>query len=321
MTRTIKIILLAGVVIVCPGFIWGFFAHQKINRLAVFTLPPEMISFYKKNITYISEHAVDPDKRRYAVVDEAARHYLDLDHYGDSALYKMPRYWKQAVEKYSEDTLKEYGIVPWHIYKVYGQLRDAFMLKDPNRILKLSAEIGHYLGDAHVPLHTTENYNGQLTGQEGIHGFWESRLPELFSEKYDFFVGRCEYIADPQLEAWKAIESAHLALDSVLRFERALAKKFGEKKYSFESKGKQTIKVFSAEYSKAYHDMLAGMVERQMRVCIRRVGSYWYTAWVDAGQPDLKILIDYKPTEAELQQRRAELVEWKAKNYAARDHD
>jgi hypothetical protein len=321
MTRTIKIFYLTGVALVCSGFAWGFFAHQKINKLAVFTLPPEMIAFYKKNITFISEHAVDPDKRRYAVVDEAARHYLDLDHYGDSALYKMPRFWKQAVEKHSEDTLKAYGVLPWHIHRMYSQLRDAFMLKDPDRILKMSAEIGHYLGDAHVPLHTTENYNGQLTGQEGIHGFWESRLPELFFEEYDFFVGKAEYISDPQLEAWRAIESSHLALDSVLRFERELAKKFGEKKFSFESKGKLTFKVYASEYSKAYHAALSGMVERQMRVCIRRIGSYWYTAWVDAGQPDLRKLIDYKPTEAELQQRRAELEEWKKQNYAARKHE
>ena len=60
---------------------WGFFGHKKINRMAVFTLPPEMIKFYKKNIEYITEHAVDPDKRRYAVEGEAPRHYIDIDHY------------------------------------------------------------------------------------------------------------------------------------------------------------------------------------------------------------------------------------------------
>ncbi len=300
---------------------WGFFAHQRINHLAVFTLPQEMIGFYKKNIEYITEAAVNPDKRRYAVVDEAPRHYIDLDHYGDSALYKMPRYWKQAVEQYSEDTLKMYGIVPWHIQKMYLQLRDAFMAKDPQRILKLSAEIGHYLGDAHVPLHTTENYNGQLTGQDGIHGFWESRLPELFSEEYNFFVGKAEYITNTQLEAWKAVESSHLALDSVLRFEKELSMKFGEKKYSFEAKGKQTIKVFSREYAKAYHEVLNRMVERRMRVCIRRIGSFWYSAWVDAGQPDLKKMLAHKPSEEELKKNRAEVEAWKEQMYKVRGHD
>ncbi|HEY0655264.1 MAG TPA: zinc dependent phospholipase C family protein [Chryseosolibacter sp.] len=321
MKLRIKTIYLAGVLIVSSGFIWGFFGHQKINRLAVFTLPPEMIGFYKKNITYITEASVNPDKRRYAVVDEAARHYLDLDHYGDSALHKMPRYWKAAVEKYSEDTLKAYGIVPWHIERMQHRLRDAFMINDPDQILKVSAELGHYIADAHVPLHTTENYNGQLTGQEGIHGFWESRLPELFSEDYNFFVGKAEYIPNTQLEAWKAITLAHTALDSVLIFERQLTSKFGERKFSFETKGKITQKNYSREFSKAYHDALSGMVERHMRICIRRIGSFWYTAWVDAGQPDLKRLIDYKPSDAELVKNRAELEEWKKIQFAARPHE
>lgn len=321
MKPRIKLFSLTGVLLLSTGFNWGFFGHQKINNLAVFTLPPEMIGFYKKNITYITEAAVNPDKRRYAVVDEAARHYLDLDHYGDSALYKMPRYWKAAVEKYSEDTLKAYGIVPWHIERMYHRLKDAFMVRDPDQILKVSAEIGHYLADAHVPLHTTENYNGQLTGQEGIHGFWESRLPELFSGNYNFFVGRAEYISNTQLEAWKAITLAHSALDSVLIFEKELTNKFGERKFSFETKGKLTQKNYSREFAKAYHDALAGMVERHMRTCIKRIGSFWYTAWVDAGQPDLKILIDHKPSETELASRKKELEDWKKAQFAARPHD
>src|SRR5690606_30274560 len=177
--------------------LWGFFGHKTINNLAVFTLPPEMSGVYKKNLTYLTETAVNPDRRRYSVVDEAARHYIDLDHYGDSALYKMPRYWADAVALYSEDTLKAYGVVPWHVYRMYFRLRDAFLMRDPERVLKMSSEIGHYIGDAHVPLHNTENYNGQLNGQEGIHGFWESRLVELYSQEYDFFVGRAIYLTDP----------------------------------------------------------------------------------------------------------------------------
>lgn len=310
MTRPSLTVSLAGVLAI-SGSTWGFFAHQQINRLAVFTLPPEMIGFYKKHLTYITEAAVSPDRRRFAVADEAPRHYLDLDHYGDSALHQMPRFWNEAVDRYSEDTLKAYGILPWHIQRMYLQLRDAFLVRDPQRILRLSAEIGHYLADAHVPLHTTENYNGQLTGQDGIHAFWESRLPELFSHDYDLFTGGAMYLDNTQLEAWKAIESSHHAVDSVLQYERALARKFGERKYSFEVRGKQTLKVYSKEYARAYHEKLSGMVERQMRVCIRRIGSFWYTAWVDAGQPDLQALLNYTPTEAELQKNREEVEQWK----------
>lgn len=300
---------------------WGFFAHQRINRLAVFTLPTEMISFYKENIGYISEASVNPDRRRYSVADEAARHYIDLDHYGDSAIYTMPRYWAEASQKYTEDTLQAYGIVPWHINRMYFRLRDAFLLRDPGRILKLSAELGHYVGDAHVPLHTTENYNGQRSGQEGIHAFWESRLPELFSGDYDFFVGRAQRIDNPQLSAWAAVSSAHIAVDSVLMMEKQLSLKMKEKKYSFETRGKQTIKVYSQAYASAYEKLLRGMVERQMRSAIRMIGDLWFTAWVEAGQPDLSALINYTPTPQELLERQTELNQWKEKKLLSRPHE
>lgn len=301
---------------------WGFFAHQKINRLAVFTLPVEMIGFYKANIQYITEASVNADRRRYAVAEEAPRHYIDLDHYGDSALYKLPRYWNEAVEKFGEDTLMARGIVPWHITRMFFQLKDAFLLGDPDKILIASADIGHYIADANVPLHTTSNYDGQLTDQVGIHAFWESRLPELFFNEYDFFVGKAEYKSNVQLAAWSAVAQANHALDSVLRLEKEVSLKADNQKFNFETKGRQTVKVYSASFSKKYHQLLAGMVERQMRSSIKLIGDIWYTAWVDAGQPDLRKLMSYKPTEEELKQRADEVKKWKEEQRkGARAHE
>jgi len=307
--RVLRVFLWVSVALTVSS--WGFYAHRQINRLAVFTLPPEMIAFYKPNIQYLTEAAVNADRRRYAIVEEAPRHYIDIDHFGDSALFKMPRYWKEAVEKYGEDTLKTHGILPWHIQVMYYRLKDAFMVKDPERILSLSADLGHYIADAHVPLHTTKNYNGQFTGQDGIHGFWESRLPELFSTNYNFFVGKASYLKNTQLEAWKAVTSSNQFLDSVFQIEKELTARFNERKYSFETKGKQTVKVYSVEFSTAYHEALSGMVEARMRGAVKMIGDFWYTAWVDAGQPDLKELILYKPTEEEIAARRKELELWK----------
>lgn len=272
---------------------WGFWAHQRINRLAIFTLPPEMLGFYKKNIGYITDHAVDPDMRRYAVDGEAARHYMDIDHYGTYPFDNVPRRWQEAVDKFTEDTLMAYGIVPYHIYKHYFWLVDAFRAQDAAKILKSSTDIGHYIADSNVPLHTTENYNGQLTGQKGIHGLWESRLVELFAEGYDFYIGKSIYFTDTQLEAWQWVLESHLALDSVLSFEKKLTEKMGsDQKYAFENRNNVLVRAYSKAFCTAYHQMLAGMVERRMRASILRVGSIWYTAWIDAGQPDLKKLID-----------------------------
>ena len=269
--------------------------------MAVFTLPPEMIKFYKKNIEYITEHAVDPDKRRYAVEGEAPRHYIDIDHYvhdGGDPFAVVPRKWNDAVEKFTEDTLQAYGIVPWHVNLMMLKLTKAFEAKDVDRILKLSADLGHYIGDSHVPLHTTENYNGQLTGQRGIHGFWESRLPELKSKDYDYFVGRAEYVENILDDEWETVKQSFTAKDSVLEFERILNDKFPQdQKYAYENRGRTLVKTYSEDYSNKYHDMLDGMVERRLTRSIIKVGSYWYTAWVNAGQPNLDDLLDKKPSQ------------------------
>ncbi|MDX2196933.1 MAG: zinc dependent phospholipase C family protein [Cytophagales bacterium] len=291
---------------------WGFFAHQRINRLAVFTLPPEMVTFYKTHIVYLTENAVNPDNRRYTVEGEAPRHYIDADLYGDSAIYKLPRYWKDAVEKYGEDSLMENGINPWFVNRMRYQLTDAFKKVDGKAILRISADLGHYIADGNVPLHSTHNYNGQYSGQYGIHGFWESRLPELFAKDYDFFVGQAQYLKNTQLRAWQATTEAHLALDSVFGFEKLLTKKFTEdKKYGYEERNGQTVRVYSKDFSKAYHDMLNGQVERRMRASIKMIGDFWYTAWVDAGQPDLSVVIDLKFTEEEKQEMERERNQWK----------
>lgn len=303
------------------SFSWGFYAHQEINELSVYTLPREMIPFYKANLNYIREAAVNPDRRRHSVPDEAPKHYIDLDHYGDSVFVIMPKGWKEAVGRFSEDTLKAYGIVPWHISRMYYQLREAFLLKDPARILKVSAELGHYVGDAHVPLHTTENYNGQMTGQDGIHGFWESRLPELYARHFDFVVGPASYVDDPLGAAWQAVRDSHAAVDSVLAIEAALTRKMADRKYTFETKGRVTMKVYAEGFSRHYFRRLDGMVERRMRAAIKMTGNLWFSAWIDAGQPDLKELLHYKPTEQELAERKKELATWRAQKLIVRSHE
>jgi hypothetical protein len=270
---------------------WGFFGHKRINRMACFTLPPEMVGFYKRHIDFISDHAVDPDRRRYAVEGEAERHYIDIDHYarhGENPFSVVPRRWEEAVAKFSEDTLKAYGIVPWHIQVMYGRLIGAFQRGDVDRILRCSADIGHYIGDAHVPLHTTENYNGQLTNQHGIHAFWESRIPELSADGYDHLVGRSAYISHPLDFAWETVQASHALVDSVLGIERRLDQSFPEdRKFNFEDRGRGGMRLYSREYAKAYEDAMQGMVEQRMNASILAVGSFWYSAWVNAGQPDL----------------------------------
>ncbi len=370
---------------------WGFWGHRRINRMAVFTLPPEMAAYFKKNIEYLTEHAVDPDKRRYATRHEAVRHYIDADHWGTYPFPELPRDWNDALMKFTEvglvnasgdtvrlardtawaegrdgaevfislplgnsrvavnyqrayrafflrnilplyyedewvvdcdslcalfgleagsldcmsafavDHLSEYGILPYHLLAMQNRLTEAFRQKDEARILRLAAEMGHYIGDAHVPLHTTENYNGQLTNQLGIHAFWESRIPELFADKtYDYFVGKAEYISRPKEYFWDMVLASHALVDSVLLVERRLSREFpSDKQYCYEERLGLTIRTQCEEYAAAYQERLSGMVEARLQASIRAIGSSWYTAWVDAGQPRLSTLGEYRPTVAE----------------------
>ncbi len=351
------------------GFVgpdWGFYGHRKINRKAIFTLPTPLNSFYKEHIEYITEHAVDPDKRRYATKHEGVRHYIDIDHWGDYPFDQVPRDWHEAILKYGvfqlanetdttyyavscfdndsiqhlslncnktfdffdnsiqsrfyedeilipfseikaylktddivkykeienvkfEDHFSEYGVLPFHLLQYYRKLVSAFEGRNLKSILRISAEIGHYIGDAHVPLHTTENYNGQFTDQNGIHGFWESRLPELFAdETYDFFVGKAQYIEDPKSYFWDVVLNSHSHLDEVLAFEKSLSKSFAQdQQYCFDERLERTIQTQCEPYARAYHNAMDGMVEEQMRASILSIGSVWYSAWLDAGSPEI----------------------------------
>ncbi|MEI2748869.1 MAG: zinc dependent phospholipase C family protein [Ferruginibacter sp.] len=316
MSKLLKRLLLSFLLmgIYTPSFCWGFYAHQRINYFAVFLLPPEMMVLYKPNISFLAEHAVDPDKRRYAVPDEGPRHYIDIDKYGAYPYTSLPRKWKDAVAKFGEDSVKAHGIVPWHVQTMLQRLTDAFREKNFSRIMKNSAEIGHYISDAHVPLHASSNHNGQLTNQKGIHGFWESRVPELLAEKqFDFFIGKAAYIENPGDFIWARVLESAKAADSVLLFERQLTEQFpGDQKYAFEERNGNVIRQYSSAFTIAFNNKLDGMVERRMRQSIFAIASFWYTAWVNAGQPDLKSLTKQAFSEKDLKEFEELNNSWKS---------
>lgn len=296
------------------AYCWGFFAHQKINYLAVFMLPPEMMVLYKPHIVFLSEHSVDPDKRRYSVAQEAPRHFIDIDYYGAYPYPLLPRKWEEAVGCYTEDTLTARGIVPWWVQIMQQRLTNAFKERNESLILKLSAEIGHYIADAHVPLHACSNHNGQHTSQQGIHGFWESRVPELLAEKnWDFFIGKATYLTSPGEFIWQRVLESATAADTVLRCEKDLTKKFPpDRKFAFELRNGMLMRQYSSDFTTAYSDLLNGMVERRMRQSIYAVASFWYTAWVNAGQPDLKELSGKDFGQADLLEFEELNMQWKA---------
>lgn len=302
MALKLKIVILLITLVKQTTFGWGFHGHKLINKHAVYSLPNNaLFAFFKKHIETITDRSVNPDKRRYIIESEACRHYIDFEAYLTHDSAQFPKYYPQALAQYTEDSLHKHGILPWNVFNVQKNLTKAMASGNADAIVALAADLGHYVGDANVPLHTTHNYDGQLTNQKGIHALWETRLPELFASDYDYLVGIAQYEKDVQARAWLAVHAAHAGVDSVLRFESVLSKSFpNDQKYGFEERNTATLKLYSKAFSEQYAQALNGQVERQLVRAIKMTADLWYTSWIDAGQPDLsKLLATEKPQKEE----------------------
>jgi hypothetical protein len=286
-------------------------AHRVIHQLAIYSLPRPMRAFYFAHRDYLIDNSVRPDKRRSQDSLEAPRHYIDVDYYGDSAAWTMPLTWMAATQKYPADTLLKYGHLPWHIDQVRQRLTGAMRRGDRDSILYYSADLGHYLADAHVPFHTTLNYDGQLTGQLGIHSFWESKLPGLFLGTYDLRFARPRYLSDPPQSTWGAIRGSFVLVKPSLELEVATSRQVEPAaKYTSSQFGARTFRSYSDEFARCYHPGLKGAVDQRMRDAARVVASFWLTCWRDAGQPDLGKLLPAPLPAAEAKQLRLERKAW-----------
>lgn len=292
-----KIFYTAGILL-ASSFIalgWGTWGHQHINRAAIFALPTEMRTFFYNHADFITEEALVPDIRKHNPSDRAemARHYIDLEDYKYTDAAHMPQTMKDAAAKYNKDSMQQWGILPWHIQEMMKKLTTAMKEGHKTDILYFAADLGHYIGDSHMPLHTSSNHDGQLSDQRGIHAFWETQLPEMFGDNYNLNVADAHYFKDVTAETWRIMAATHLLADTMLRIERSLKAGYPKDKiYEQDAAGKLKKNRFGApvhskEYAAAYHTALHGMVESQMRLAINALASYWYTAWVDAGKPDL----------------------------------
>lgn len=297
---------------------WGVWGHNHINKGAVLALPKEMGMFFYNHVDYIVEESTVPDIRRFVYKDkvEGARHYINVEKYG----YKnepMPRTVEEAIEKYGRDNVMEYGVLPWHIQDMMKKLTDAMKHKRKAEILFLAADLGHYVADAHMPLHTTSNYDGQITGQQGIHSFWESQLPEIFGREYKLYVREVKYTKNMERAVWNVIDSSYNLITQLLKQEHKMKVDNPEdKQYVMGADGAPLKNKFGQPvhtyfYAHVYHELLDGMVERQMRKSIQFVANCWYTAWVDAGKPDLSDLDNESLTERNRAEYAADMKAWR----------
>lgn len=311
MKRTFLLPVFFGlIVLVCSS--WGFLVHRTVNQLAVYQLKGDLQEFFFENRESLVYNAPRADTRRNTDSTEATKHFIDLEAFGDSAAWKMPYGWNDAVKLYNKDSLIKYGYVPYHIMYMKDKLTEAFRSKNKDSILFYAADIGHYIGDAHVPLHTTLNYDGQLTNQKGLHSLWESMIPELELNTYNFYTKRkVRYLKNPSETIWNVVRQSHSLVPDMLRKEIEVSKNFTDStKYRIQVRRGKESRSYTTAFAKAYSASLKPTINQQLLASANVIADFWYTAWIDAGKPDMEdITKDF--TKADKKELRYELSAYK----------
>jgi hypothetical protein len=301
--------LIAGLLLIFTCSSWGFLVHRTVAQLAIYELPSSMRDFFWKNKDSIVSQSIRPDVRRNTDRNEFPRHFIDLENYGDSAAWKMPLTEGAAIQAYSLDTLHKYGYVPYVVQDVLQQLTDAFRKGDKDSILFYAIDLCHYIGDANVPLHTSSNFDGQLTGQRGLHALWESTVPDQLMNGYKLRDGhKAQYIADPAASIWESVRRAHMLVQPLIDAERAASKEAPDSiKYQMVHRYGKDMKVYTAAFAKIYGVHLGSMVQDQLLHSADQIADFWYTAWINAGRPDLDNLLSQPLTKKDKKDLRTEM--------------
>jgi hypothetical protein len=291
MKKSISVSIIAAFVFVCCG--WGYLVHRTINQLAIYQLPRAMRPFFYLHKDSIVRNAPRPDMRRGSDPMEGSKHFIDLEAFGDSAAWKMPVKWEEALQRYGKDSLLKYGYVPYYVMVMKNKLTDAFRAGNKDSILFYATDLGHYIGDAHVPLHTAINYDGQLTNQRGIHDLWETSVPEAALDQYQLH-NRHEavYLPHPEEAIWQTIRESHALLNEMFEVEKQVSRDFTDStKYFTQFRWGKERRFYTPAFAKAYNARLGKSINEQLLRSANQIADFWYTSWVDAGSPDLSVLL------------------------------
>jgi len=296
------LLVAVGLLVICSS--WGFLMHRTITQLSVYQLPKEVQPFFYQNMEYLVRHSVRPDERRNSDSTEATKHFIDFEAYGEDAVHKMPFDWNAAVAIYNKDSLLKYGYVPYWVIVMKDRLTNAFRKGLKDSILFYAADMAHYIEDAHVPLHTTINYDGQLSNQKGIHSLWESVVPEVTFDQFSLKADKkASYLKNPEKEIWKAVRHTFTLVPAVLEGEREVSKQFTDStKYRYQKRNGRDFRYYTTNFAKAYGKLLEPTINKQALRAANLVADFWYTAWVDAGKPNLTPLLT-KNWDAQAQEK------------------
>ncbi|MDI6641767.1 MAG: zinc dependent phospholipase C family protein [Elusimicrobiota bacterium] len=254
-------------------FPWSYEAHRYINREAVKLLPKELRAGLSRYSVYLSSHSIDPDEWKKFIPGEKYRHYIDLDYYDEYPFKEVPRVYDEIVAKYGRNKVLHYGTVPWTIVEYFNISTELMKSSHTFSYALLSlAALGHYVADAHQPLHTTMNYDGQYTDNNGIHFRYEWYMLDRYIDKLYIAPAKIYYVKDVLNFTFNFIIDAYSKISTIL---------------DTDTKHKDIFIPDPVEYYELLWEDTRKITIEQINNAVVNLASLWYTAWVNAGKPTI----------------------------------
>ena len=250
---------------------WGHNGHERINHHSSLSFSPEMQQFLAWTDS-LAAHASEADDRKATDPDEAPRHFIDIDNYTEFlAEGRIPQTYDSVVALYGEDFVIGQGILPWATITTYDSLVKCFQRRDWAKAVLFASDLGHYVADGHMPLHITRNYNGQYSGNYGIHWRYETGMIDLFLEDINYDGDNISMITDVNGYVFSYLYLNYTYTDSVIAaddYARVIAGNTN-----------------SPEYSQALWDMSKSYTVPLFSRASHALAELIYSAWTEAGKP------------------------------------
>jgi hypothetical protein len=263
---------------------WGYEAHKFLMERAIGLLPGELRPFFEQYKSMLVERAIDPDTWQVAGFDdqEDPNHFIDLDWegYGKYPYDGLPRDYFAAVAKFGKERVDDNGTLPWRTEEMYGNLRRAFEAYERRGpfgrfdIIFFSAWLTHYVSDAHVPFHAVLNYDGQLTGQHGLHTRFEAYLFERYRDQWTIAPRPMPPIKNPRNYIFDAALQGTQMVPAIL-------------KSDLDAIG--TRDEYDDAYYAAFFKANRTVVERRLNESIAASAAMIAGAWEAAGKPAVPV--------------------------------
>ncbi|HTK81915.1 MAG TPA: S1/P1 nuclease [Bacteroidota bacterium] len=276
------------------AYAWGSTGHKIINRKASMHLPGAMSS-YKADSLFYETHASDADIRRNnsdtTFNAEQWRHYIDIDDYPN--FHSIPHDRDSLMRLYGYQRVKTNGMNPWVTETFVDSLTSQLQRGDRATARTTMSDLGHYVGDAHQPLHCTENYDGQYTGNNGIHSRYESTMINAYQFSITVHKDSVQYIDSPRDFAFDYIYHSNSLKDSI----------FAADNYAKAISGWNGAGTPPAAYYPALWSKCQNFTIDQFQRATEDLASLWFTAWVNAGlSTDVQESMEQMPNGFELMQ-------------------